>query len=136
MTHVLVAYASQRDATAEIAERIGGTLREGGRSVDVRPADGVRDLHGYDAVVLGSAVDEGDWSREARRFTRRHRRDLIARPVWLFSSGPADATPLRRQAERITANGVATFDPTTQDQIRHWAESITAELADLTPGAL
>ncbi len=53
---VLVAYASERGSTAEIAEAIGERLRRSGIGADVRPAGEVRDLAPYGSVVLGSAV--------------------------------------------------------------------------------
>jgi menaquinone-dependent protoporphyrinogen oxidase len=43
---------------------------------------------GYDAVILGSAVYVGHWLEAAQRFVEKHRADLVARPVWLFASGP------------------------------------------------
>ncbi|HEY3682779.1 MAG TPA: flavodoxin domain-containing protein [Streptosporangiaceae bacterium] len=121
MTHVLVAVASRRGSTAELAEWIGEALRDddGPVTADVRDAATVRDLDPYDAVVLGSALYGGRWCRAARRFARRHRRALLRRPVWLFSSGPLDDSAgdgtlpapagVRRIGERLAANGVVTF---------------------------
>jgi menaquinone-dependent protoporphyrinogen oxidase len=56
---VLVAYASKYGATAGIAEAIAATLRQEGLEADARPAQEVRDLGGYRAVVLGSPVYMG-----------------------------------------------------------------------------
>ncbi len=88
---VLVAYASKHSSTEEIAERIAATMREAGCTVDVRPASEVRDLSGYDAVALGSAVYASRWRPAARSFARRHAGALREMPVWLFSSGPLGA---------------------------------------------
>jgi len=88
-TKVLVAYASKYGATAEIAEKIGQVLGQAGLTVDVLPAQRVRDLKGYSAVVLGSAIYIGQWRKEAVKFLARHEKELAKRPVWLFSSGPA-----------------------------------------------
>ena len=65
----------------------------------VLQAGDVRDLEGYDAVVLGSAVYGGRWRRDARRLLRRLPRSLGRRPLWLFSSGPvgeSEADPADR----------------------------------------
>jgi len=94
---VLVAYASRNGGTAEIARWIGDALEQEGAEVDVLPAAGVRDLHGYTAVVLGSGLYAGRWLREAVRFARRHRMALGSIPVWLFSSGPLDASASERE---------------------------------------
>ena len=87
---VLVAFASKMGSNAEIAIVIGGVLSEAGLEVDVSPARVVRDLDGYDAVVLGSALYAAHWQREANRFVNRGREALRAKPVWLWSSGPLD----------------------------------------------
>lgn len=116
---VLVVYASKNGSTAQIAGWIGDDLTGRGIETDVRPADEAGDLVGYDAVVLGSGVYAGRWQRAATRFTRRHRRVLLELPVWLFSSGPLDATAAEgalppvpsavRIADRIDAADHVTF---------------------------
>jgi menaquinone-dependent protoporphyrinogen oxidase len=84
---VLVAYGSKYGSTAEIANAIATTLRVAGLEVDVRRAREVRSLDRYRVVVLGSAVYMARWRRDAMRLLRRPR-ELGAREVWLFSSGP------------------------------------------------
>lgn len=88
MAKVLVAYASKRGSTAEIAETIATALREPGHAVDCAEAGTVAGLGGYDAVVLGSAVYMRRWRGGARRFLRVHRHELEGIPWWVFSSGP------------------------------------------------
>jgi menaquinone-dependent protoporphyrinogen oxidase len=85
---VLVAYASKRGSTAEIAEAIADTLRESGLSVDCTSIEEVSSLDGYEAVVLGSAVYIKRWRGDAKHFLRKHRKELSQRPFWVFSSGP------------------------------------------------
>ncbi len=88
MAKVLVAYASKRGSTAEIAEAIAAGLREPGIEVDCVEAGAVAELDGYDAVVLGSAVYMRRWRGDARHFVRAHRDALAHLPLWVFSSGP------------------------------------------------
>jgi menaquinone-dependent protoporphyrinogen oxidase len=38
--------------------------------------------------VIGSAIYYGSWLKEATELVRRNQAALVARPVWLFSSGP------------------------------------------------
>lgn len=85
---VLVTAASRHGATAEIASMIGQALTDAGLETDVKPFRGLRDVAGYNAVILGSGVYMGRWMAEATEFVRRHAVELQARPVWLFSSGP------------------------------------------------
>ncbi|HWV84413.1 MAG TPA: flavodoxin domain-containing protein [Capillimicrobium sp.] len=85
---VLIAYASKRGATAEIAEAIAAEIAAAGLDVECRSAETVPTIDGYDAVVLGSAMYMRRWRPEARRFLRRHGDALARRPLWVFSSGP------------------------------------------------
>ncbi|MFI7317047.1 flavodoxin domain-containing protein [Streptomyces venezuelae] len=96
-TKVLVAYGTTNGSTAQIAEAIADVLRREGLTADALPTGAVTDVHSYDAVVLGGALYAGRWHKDARRFARRHRRALAVRPLWLFSSGPLDATASQRE---------------------------------------
>lgn len=88
MKRVLIAFASKRGSTAEIAQAIADTIREQGLSVDCREAGEVRSLQGYDAVVLGSAVYIKRWRHDGKDFLGRHASQLARLPFWVFSSGP------------------------------------------------
>jgi menaquinone-dependent protoporphyrinogen oxidase len=85
---VLVAYASRAGSTRGIAEFIGGRLKERGLQVDICDVDSARDLAGYDAFVIGSAVYMFHWLKGAKRFVSQNSSTLARHPVWLFSSGP------------------------------------------------
>jgi menaquinone-dependent protoporphyrinogen oxidase len=85
---VLVAYATKKGATAEIAEEIGRVFQQAGLLTDVLPTDRVTDLSPYKAVVLGSAVYIGQWQKKAAAFLQANEEKLAELPVWLFSSGP------------------------------------------------
>jgi menaquinone-dependent protoporphyrinogen oxidase len=85
---VLVAYASKRGSTREIAETVAATLRREGMGVCLEPTGEVRSLDRYDAVVLGSAVYMERWRGDARDFLKKHRKALRQMPFWAFSSGP------------------------------------------------
>src|SRR3712207_3802689 len=84
----LVAVASRHGSTKEIAEAIAEELRGAGSPTDLRQADEVGDIEGYDAVVLGSAIYMDNWLAEARQFVEGNRERLTTVPIWLFSSGP------------------------------------------------
>jgi len=119
---VLVAYASKYGATAGIAEKIGETLETNGVSVDVKPAKEVKDMHDYQAVILGSGVYAGGWLKPASDFLQSKEKDLAKMPVWLFSDGPTgEGDPLelmkgwrfpdnlRPLSERIKPRDMALF---------------------------
>lgn len=89
---VLVAYASARASTAEIAQQIADRLLKSGFGGVVHPVEQVDSLQPYRAVVIGSALHDQDWLPEAADFVSRFAGELAKLPVWLFSSYPHDAT--------------------------------------------
>ncbi|MEI7742350.1 MAG: flavodoxin domain-containing protein [Chloroflexota bacterium] len=105
---VLVAFASKLGSTAEIAGIIAGVLTTAGIEAEAMPVRSVRSLEGYDAVILGSALYAAHWQRDANRFVAKFGQELVARPLWLFSSGPLDAVqaaanlPITAHAAEIT----------------------------------
>ncbi len=86
---VLVTYSSKHGATREIAERIGGVLREGGIDVETREVREAGDPSAYKAVVLGSAAYMGRWRGDAVKYLKNNAAKLSDMPVWLFMSGPS-----------------------------------------------
>jgi len=85
---ILVAYATKKGSTEEVAQSIARRLSEQDLVVDVRAAADVDDLHGYDGAVLGSALYMGRLHEDARTFLRRHRSDLAGLPFAVFAMGP------------------------------------------------
>ncbi|MGW7681611.1 flavodoxin domain-containing protein [Kribbella sp. NPDC054772] len=156
---VLVSYATSMGATASIAAAIGARLRASGVEVDVREVGAVQAVTPYDAVLLGSAIYEGQWRPEAVRFLRQHEVQLRSRPVWLFQSGPIGVDRQEEQpvppdvahlVQLVHAPPVKTFAGDLQDdavarhpeleglaedardweEIREWADHIADALHD------
>ncbi|MFR9799115.1 flavodoxin domain-containing protein [Streptomyces sp. MS06] len=101
--NILVAYGTKNGSTARIAESVADVLGKEGLTAEALPAAGVRDVTAYDAVVVGGALYAGRWHRDARRFLQRNRRALAERPLWLFSSGPLDASASERDIPPVPA---------------------------------
>jgi menaquinone-dependent protoporphyrinogen oxidase len=89
---VLIAYASKRGSTEQVARRIGEALRGQGFSTRIEPAGKCRDLDGFRAVVLGGSIYVGRLHRDARKFMRRNRKALASMPLAVFALGPAKDT--------------------------------------------
>jgi len=87
-SRVLVAYATKKGSTREVAETVAEVLRERGSDVDLVPADAVGELGSYDALVLGGAIYMGRWHGDALRLLERYRETLAAMPVFIFGMGP------------------------------------------------
>lgn len=103
--HVLVAYASRHGATRGIAERIAETLLVAGLDAEAQPAESVKSVAEFDAVVLGSAAYMYRWMKGATDFAHRNRALLATKPVWLFSSGPLGPDPVdaKGRDQRVAA---------------------------------
>jgi menaquinone-dependent protoporphyrinogen oxidase len=127
--HLLLAYATKHGSTQEVAESIAKTLAASGHEVDVRAAADVRDLGGFDGVILGGALYMGRWHGEAVGFLERHRDALATIPIAVFAMGPhtladKDVAASRLQLDKalakvpdVSPSAVAIFggvvDPTT-----------------------
>jgi menaquinone-dependent protoporphyrinogen oxidase len=138
MKKILVTYASKYGSTREIAERVGQVLDQAGLQVDVLPVNNGQDLSAYQAVIVGSAIYIDKWPKEAVRFLQSHERELAARSVWLFSSGPTgEGNPvdlvegkclpaeLKPVVDRIHPRDVTVFhghiNPARMNTIEKWA---------------
>ncbi|MQA09594.1 MAG: flavodoxin [Pseudonocardiaceae bacterium] len=161
MKRVLVAYASNMDATQEIARAIGSELRAAGMDVDVRPVGDVYGVDNYQAVVIGSTLYANRWPRAAVRLLKQHGAELARRRVWLFhapAGAVSDGTQLALPGNvaslvaKIGAEQVVTFGdelvpaktdvPTAQvsrfrdwDRIRAWASEVAGEIAGRSTAA-
>ena len=99
---VVVAYATARGSTREIAERIGQVLKASGIPAEVRSIDRGWTPEPYDAAIIGSAIHNQAWLPAAAEFMDGHADELARRQVWLFSVGMpgALAWPFRKLAMR------------------------------------
>lgn len=106
---ILIAVASRHGSTAEIADRLAERLTQSGHRPHVfdlvharERGDELDDLTQFDAYVIGSAIYEGHWLRQARTFALRNAAHLQHAPVFLFSSGPiGDSEHVDIDADKI-----------------------------------
>jgi menaquinone-dependent protoporphyrinogen oxidase len=134
---ILVTFGSKRGGTAEIAESIAAALRGRGLVTDCLPVTAVEDLRPYDTVIIGSALYAGGWVRPARRFVAHNAAELRRRAVWMFSSGPLDASanhaelvaPTRVAAliDRVEARDHTTFGGRLAPEAKGFAASAMAK---------
>ena len=93
MNTVLVAYATKRGSTREVAADVGRVIRQSGAEVEISPAREVKNLDRYQAVVLGGALYMGRWHKDARKMLKRFRSELTSLPLAVFAMGPKETTP-------------------------------------------
>lgn len=93
MNTVLVAYATKRGSTREVAADVARVIRQSGAEVEISPARDVKKLDRYQAVVLGGALYMGRWHKDARGMLKRHRAELASLPLAVFALGPKEITP-------------------------------------------
>ncbi len=82
---VLVAYASKRGSTGEVAEAIAAKLNVDDTAVDVSLIDHVKDVSAYDMVVVGSAIRVAQWLPEAVQFVETNQAALSRVPTAFFT---------------------------------------------------
>lgn len=134
---VLVTYGSKRGGTKGLADMLGSALEDEGVDVTLMQAAGVMDVRPFEAVIVGGALYNKRWHKDARRFVGRHAKALQARPVWLFSSGPLDDSaltddidPVKHVAsamDAISARGHMTFGGRLQEDVQGFPASSMAK---------
>jgi menaquinone-dependent protoporphyrinogen oxidase len=90
---ILVACASRKGSTEEIASAIGKELEGEGHQVRVSHLKDVSSLEGYDAVVMGAPVYTGHIDDDLRKFVERNKNGLKTIPVAAFAVGLAPVDP-------------------------------------------
>lgn len=83
MKRILVAYATMAGSTADVAYVIGEEIARRGIEVGILPAAYVKDIGGFDGVVVGGPMILG-FHRDALGFIRRHRAELQRVPLAVF----------------------------------------------------
>ena len=83
MTRILVTYVTMAGSTGEVAQAVGEEIARRGAQVDILPLDKVKDIEGYDGVVVGGPMIMG-WHRAALGFLKRQRRALQHIPLAVF----------------------------------------------------
>ncbi len=81
---ILVTYGTMSGSTAEVAQAVADEIKKEGIEVDVEQVENLKDLQGYDGVILGSAVRMFHILPKTRRFLRKHKRALQEIPVAYF----------------------------------------------------
>ncbi len=82
---VLVGYATNMGSTAAVAEKITEVLQQRGFETDIRLLKDSPRLNGYNAAVLGSAINGGLWLPESLEYLQTNRESLSRIPVAVFS---------------------------------------------------
>lgn len=101
MKKVLVAYATRAGSTQEVAEAIGRELGVKGCDVNVARVQHVKDVTGYDLIVVGTAARMSKVYSEAVDFLKKHARNFGQAQVAYFYSGAVlnvDTPERRKQA--------------------------------------
>jgi menaquinone-dependent protoporphyrinogen oxidase len=98
---VLLAYATAKGSTCEIAERIALKLRD--LSIDVKCVAisdvSATSLPTYSVIIVGSAIHAGSWLSPARHFIDGNATVLKNKPTWAFSVGMPPQEEDRRKEE-------------------------------------
>jgi menaquinone-dependent protoporphyrinogen oxidase len=82
--NILVAYATKSGSTADIAQFIGGILREAGAQVTVESVKSAGNIETCNAVLIGTPIINGKCMSEVKKFVSAHSSTLSQKPVAYF----------------------------------------------------
>jgi menaquinone-dependent protoporphyrinogen oxidase len=87
----LIAYGTRYGATAGTSEEIGKILR--GKGFDVKivnlKTEKIKDISGYDLIVVASGMRMGKWVSEPEDFLKRFRKEFEHKKLAIFCSSVA-----------------------------------------------
>jgi menaquinone-dependent protoporphyrinogen oxidase len=84
---VLIAYATKKGSTREVAEKIGEVLQSKGIEVRVADIKDKPEVEGFDAAVVGAPIMMGSILHRAPRFVKKHLKILNDIPFACFTLG-------------------------------------------------
>lgn len=84
MSKILVAYSTNSGSTAEVAQAVADELTRGGHTAEVQPIPEIKNLGGYDSVVVGAPMIFG-WHNFANKFVSQHAKELAGKKVAYFA---------------------------------------------------
>jgi menaquinone-dependent protoporphyrinogen oxidase len=130
MSSILVTYASNQGQTAAVAAFVAGGLDAHGHAVTLHPLDAgpAPDPAGFDAVVVGSPVNNRRHLPAVVRFAREYREALATRPSAFFQLSLATVAGGRLGA-RTEREWVAAFVEETgwePDEVGSFAGAVTS----------
>ncbi len=81
---VLVGYATVHGSTAEEAQRIADVLTKRGHIVTVADVKTLTHVDGYEAFVLGTAIEASTWLPEFKAFFKAFESQLADKPIYIW----------------------------------------------------
>jgi menaquinone-dependent protoporphyrinogen oxidase len=84
----LIAFGTRYGATAGTSEEIAIVLREEGFDVRVANAkkEKIKDISGYELIIVGSGMRMGKWTGEADDFLKKFQKELQQKKLAIFAS--------------------------------------------------
>ena len=83
---IAIVYATKSGITAKAARALNDALvSRGFEPLLFDLAAGKPQISAFDAVALGASIRMGQWRRKARRFAKKNRETLLAKPLALFA---------------------------------------------------
>jgi menaquinone-dependent protoporphyrinogen IX oxidase len=86
--NALIVYGTRFGATASTSEEIANVLKTEGFEVSVVNAkkDKVKDISGFDLIIIGSGMMINRWTKEPEKFLMKYQKELVKKKVAIFVS--------------------------------------------------
>ncbi len=84
MKKAVIVFDTVSGSTAEMAEVIRDTIKS--VSIHISQVDDIKSLDGYDAVIIGSPIRFGGFTKKIKKFVKKYHRELLSKKVILYFS--------------------------------------------------
>jgi menaquinone-dependent protoporphyrinogen oxidase len=121
---ILVAYATRKGSTAEIAQAVGRELISEGYTVDVSEMKSTTSLKGYHAVVIGAPVYTGKVTSDVFAFVATNKDELVRLPVAGFVTGIAPVYPKTGDVKEFTNQFITALAPVNPVSVTMFAGTL------------
>jgi menaquinone-dependent protoporphyrinogen oxidase len=121
---ILVAYATRKGSTAEIAQAIGSKLNSEEYTVDVSEMKSITSLKGYNAVVIGAPVYTGKVSGDVTAFVATNKDELVRLPVAGFLTVIAPVFPKTGDVKEFTDQLITALAPVNPVSVTMFAGTL------------
>jgi len=145
MKKAVIVFDTVSGSTAEMAKIIRDEIKI--VSINIFPVDDIQSLDGYDAVIIGSPIRFGGFTKKIKKFIKKYHHELLSKKIIFYFSSLYIVNIKEEEKPAVTLY----FDPTLNIQkiskkeatpmdkthsIGYYYKAISKQTNNIIPGAI